>query len=355
MPTSELGPKLERLSTAVAKLSSFMDLNWYLGATCQAVVEGLGYKMAWIGLADFQSHRVMPLAQAGFEKGYLRTIEIRCDDTPLGRGPTGTAIRTGNPSVQNRIDTDPVYLPWRDEALNRAYRSSAAIPLRVNDEVLGALNVYSEDPNAFGPKEIQRLQSYANRASVAVKMNLTNQKLQTQLPEVKLPRYEFEASESYLVPEETTVSSFKMFEEHLLRGWQGLCITRQHPKQVRKRYDLDRAQVFWLTEEIDQNAVEDLVEISVLIGGFVNSVGSRIVLLDGLEYIVSRNGFESTYQFIQNQRSRVAATEAILLVTVHPQAFSEDKMALLKRELVPIHSRNVSGPSNSRYDFELSA
>ena len=334
----ELNAELEQLSAVVGKLSPFMDVNWYLGATCQAVVEGLGYRMAWIGLADFQTHIVIPVAQAGCEKGYLRTIAITCDDTPLGRGPTGTTIRTGNPSIQNQIDTDPRYLPWRDEALKRGYRASAAIPLTVDDEVLGALNVYSEDSNAFGPKEIQRLQAYANRASVRVKEILVDQKLQTELPEVKLPSYELEASESYLVPNESPVSSFRMFEEHVLHGWQGLCITRHHPKQVRKRYNLDSAQVFWLTEEKNQKNIESLLEISLLIGGFVNSVGSRIVLLDGLEYLVSRNGFESAYKFIQNQRNRVAATEAILLVPVEPQTFPEDKMALLKRELTPIPS-----------------
>jgi putative methionine-R-sulfoxide reductase with GAF domain len=317
-----------------------MDLNWYLGATCQAVVEAFGYRMAWIGFADFQSHRVTPLAQAGFEKGYLRTVDIRCDDTPLGRGPTGTAIRTGNPSLQNRMDTDPNYFPWRDEALSRGYRSSAAFPMKIDDTVVGALTVYSDDINAFGPKEIERLQSYANQASVKVKEILVDHKPQTEHPEVKLPGYELEDSESYLVLGESPVGAFRTFEEHVQKGWHGLCITRQHPKQVHRRYGLNNAQVFWVTDEKGQSNIEGLLEISVLIGGFVNSLGSRIVLLDALEFLVSRNGFESSYRFIQSQRSRIAASEAILLVVVHPHAFPEVKMALLKRELVPVHLGN---------------
>ena len=52
----------------------------------------------WIGYAEHdKAKRVRPIAQSGFEEGYLESVTISWDDTEFGRGPTGTAIRTGKP------------------------------------------------------------------------------------------------------------------------------------------------------------------------------------------------------------------------------------------------------------------
>jgi len=90
---------------------------------------------------------VEPAAQSGFEEEYLSTIQVTYNDSPLGCGPTGTAIKTKKPVFQRHIDADPTYAPWREAALARGYRASAAFPLLVRDRALGALNVYSESRN----------------------------------------------------------------------------------------------------------------------------------------------------------------------------------------------------------------
>ena len=52
--------------------------------------------MAWIGFAlHDKAKTVQPAAIAGFEDGYLQAVKITWSDDETGRGPTGTAIRTG--------------------------------------------------------------------------------------------------------------------------------------------------------------------------------------------------------------------------------------------------------------------
>jgi signal transduction histidine kinase len=58
--------------------------------------------------------------------------------------------------------------PWREQALAREYRSSAAFPLRVGSEVLGALTLYSGEPGFFTAQEIDLLSSLANDLSFAM-------------------------------------------------------------------------------------------------------------------------------------------------------------------------------------------
>lgn len=122
---------------------------------CRLLVEEGGYRLAWVGFAEHDAAKtVRPVAQAGFEEGYLETVTITWDDSEAGRGPTGTAIRTGRPAVVGNVLTDPTYAPWREEAVRRGYASSIALPLTVGGQTVGALSIYAQEPNAFAPDEV---------------------------------------------------------------------------------------------------------------------------------------------------------------------------------------------------------
>jgi signal transduction histidine kinase len=130
--------------------------------TCRLAVEDAGYRLAWVGYADADAERhVRPVAHFGWDDGYLDTIDVRWDDGPHGRGPTGTAIRTNKPCVAQNIAHDQAFEPWRAQALHRGFASSAAFPLHDGDRVFGALNLYAPEPDAFDPDEIALLERMA--------------------------------------------------------------------------------------------------------------------------------------------------------------------------------------------------
>jgi PAS domain S-box-containing protein len=125
---------------------------------CGILVGEGGYRMAWVGFAEHDEGKsVRPVVHAGLEDGYLQIARITWADTELGQGPTGTAIRTGKPGVARFINHDPSLAPWREAALKRGYASSAALPIHVNDHVLGALTVYAQELDAFDSAEMQLL------------------------------------------------------------------------------------------------------------------------------------------------------------------------------------------------------
>jgi PAS domain S-box-containing protein len=130
---------------------------------CKIIVEVGGYRLAWIGLAEQDEKKtVRPVAQAGYEEGYLDTTNITWADTERGRGPTGVAIRTGKPSINRNVLKNPDYAPWRAEAIKRGYQSSIALPLIAGDQTLGALNIYAAEPDAFDAEEVRLLTELAN-------------------------------------------------------------------------------------------------------------------------------------------------------------------------------------------------
>lgn len=140
-----------------------------LQEVCRLLVEDGGYRLAWVGFAEQDTAKtVRPVAQAGFEEGYLETVTITWDDSESGRGPTGTAIRTGQPAVFRNILTDPAYAPWREQATRRGYASSIALPLSAGGHTFGALNIYASEPDAFSPDEIELLRKLVDNLAFGV-------------------------------------------------------------------------------------------------------------------------------------------------------------------------------------------
>jgi PAS domain S-box-containing protein len=153
---------LRALSKSNQVLMRAAQESTYIQDVCRIIVEDCGYAMVWIGYAEQDEERsVRPVAHAGFEEGYLKTLRISWADTERGRGPTGTAIRTGKPCTCHIMETDPAYAPWREEARKRGYASSLCLPLISNGTPLGAVNIYAETTDAFSEDEIHMLTELA--------------------------------------------------------------------------------------------------------------------------------------------------------------------------------------------------
>jgi PAS domain S-box-containing protein len=150
------------LSSCNEALIRASDESALLGEICRIITEQAGYRFCWVGRAEQdEAKSVQPLAQAGFEEGYLKTVNITWADTERGRGPTGTCVRTGAVQLTRNLATESSFAPWREEALKRGYASSLAVPLTVDSKLFGALTIYSSEIEAFGAEEVKLLAELA--------------------------------------------------------------------------------------------------------------------------------------------------------------------------------------------------
>jgi len=157
---------LKVLGESSQAMARAVDEKEFLAEVSRMIVDVGGYRLAWIGFAqEDEKKSVRPMAQAGFEDGYLEKADITWADTQRGRGPTGTAIRTGRPTVCKNILKDPRFAPWRGEAVRRGYGSSIALPVRIDDKAIGALNIYATEPDAFDAEEVRLLEELASDIS----------------------------------------------------------------------------------------------------------------------------------------------------------------------------------------------
>jgi len=158
-----LNRALRLLSDCNMALVHAEDERRLLSEICRLCVERGGYLMAWVGYAQHDEGKtVHPVAQSGYEDGYLDGIQISWADTATGQGPTGTAIRTGHPYVNQNVLSNLAMAPWREAAIRRGYQSSVALPLMCDGKALGALTMYASEPYAFNPEELQLLEELAN-------------------------------------------------------------------------------------------------------------------------------------------------------------------------------------------------
>lgn len=141
-----------------------------LKAVCTLIVDIGEYRMSWIGYAQNDADKsVKPVALHGVDQGYLDDRRFSWDEnSPVGRGPTGHAICTGKPQINQNFLTNPNLAPWREAALQRGYQSSIALPLIDTTGVFGALMIYAAEPDAFSTREIELLEGLAKELAFGV-------------------------------------------------------------------------------------------------------------------------------------------------------------------------------------------
>lgn len=136
---------------------------------CEAITDKGGYPLAWIGFAqDNPAKSVQIVASSGSGTQYLNSLEVTWGAGPLGNGPTGLTIRSDQITVINDAANDPRFLPWRQLALRHGLRSEAVLPLHYEGRVIGALNIYASEADAFHAEELILLEELARDLSYGI-------------------------------------------------------------------------------------------------------------------------------------------------------------------------------------------
>jgi hypothetical protein len=118
------------------------------------------------------------------------------------------------------------------------------------------------------------------------------------------------------------------------RGVNGLCIVREDPELVTKNYNLKPDDVALLSSQPIKGfkAISSLQETSIAITKFLKA-GGGAVLLGGLEYLISRFGFNTVYMMLQEKHIEFLETGAVLLVPVNMETLDSKEKGQLLSEL----------------------
>lgn len=141
---------------------------------------------------------------------------------------------------------------------------------------------------------------------------------------------------SYLVESEDTYAGFDVFLDYVSHGSKGMWISREYPEKVKKKFDIGDLPHLWLSYERDINYAREPTNIPLIyaeIKGFLDDSDGGIVLLSGLEYMMSQNTFLKVLKFLQLLNENVAVKDALLLIPLCPPALASREVKMLEREL----------------------
>ena len=174
---------------------------------CQAAVDEGGYLLAWYGRrVDDAERSVVKVAMSSEHRDYVEAINVNWNDGPGGQGPVGTVIRTGKPVVYQDLATDSNFAPWRQRAKDNGFRSCIGLPVYVDGEVDGSLQVLAAERGAFDDHVVEVLKDLADEMGYGIKRLRDHERLVKSLNDQTLLSNAIDqASESIVItdPEST--------------------------------------------------------------------------------------------------------------------------------------------------------
>jgi predicted hydrocarbon binding protein len=147
---------------------------------------------------------------------------------------------------------------------------------------------------------------------------------------------QLEPGYSYILESEEAYAGFDVFMDYVSHGTKGLWLSREYPEKIKKKFDIGDLPHLWLSYERDIKYAREPTNIPLIyaeIKGFLDDSDGGIVLLSGLEYMMSQNTFLKVLKFLQLLNENVAVKDALLLIPLSPQALSSREVKMLEREL----------------------
>jgi len=145
----------------------------------------------------------------------------------------------------------------------------------------------------------------------------------------------------YLVEERRPKVSFELLDQELSAGYEGLIVTRDYPKKLVSEHGIGDSKMLWLTNLVGDGRINPTA-IGILMSQVRNFIeGSRntVVVLDGLDYLITLNTFDRMLQFMHQLRDSVVTNDCILIVPMDPRTVGQRELALLERCMEPIIPR----------------
>ncbi len=155
--------QFEALAQVTQAITSVRDLNELLPRIAAVISEKFGFYHVGVFLID--DAREYAILGATNSEGGRRMLERHHRLRVGEQGIVGNVTFTGAPRVAMDVGADAVFFDNPD--LPETH-SELALPLRIADQIIGALDVQSTKTGAFTNEDIQMLGLLANQVSLAI-------------------------------------------------------------------------------------------------------------------------------------------------------------------------------------------
>ncbi len=150
----------EKFQEITSAIYSTLNLREVLNLIVTSVVKLLKLKGCTLSLLDREKKFFRVCASYGLSEKYLKKGPIAADKTL-------SKVLAGQPDGVLDVATSPqVQYPW--EAKQEGIASIFSLPLKLTDEIIGMLRIYTAEPREFSQDEVDFLNGFAEQVSVAL-------------------------------------------------------------------------------------------------------------------------------------------------------------------------------------------
>jgi hypothetical protein len=146
-------------------------------------------------------------------------------------------------------------------------------------------------------------------------------------------KFALNASECSIVTEVKPKKSFEMFVDLVTHGIPGFVISREFPEKVKRKYKLEKTPTVWLSKSQVDFAVDpnDLSKLMYILENFTKKSSESVVLMDGLEYLITQNGFDAVSKYLHELKDMIVLNNSRLIIPLHKEALSVREYSILER------------------------
>ena len=139
----------------------------------------------------------------------------------------------------------------------------------------------------------------------------------------------------YLVEEERPMYSNVLLARKMDEGFRGLVITRMNPKRLRDEFKVE-PEILWLTDKDssqEKTVAPSLEMIIHVVQEFMSVSEPGIIVLYGIQYLISNTSFEAVMRFLRSLMDEVSESDDILAISLSPETLKPQELSILEREM----------------------
>lgn len=146
------------LSLSRQSILRCMDQRTLFEQVCKIAVKCGGMRMAWFGVVDPQTQRVLPVASFGTGAELIERMAISVDPAqPGGAGPSAVVAESDQAFWCQDYQADPFLARWHAFGLQSGWAGMAALPVHRHGAITGIFYIYANECDAFDPQTQQML------------------------------------------------------------------------------------------------------------------------------------------------------------------------------------------------------
>jgi len=214
------------------------------------------------------------------------------------------------------------------------------VPIFIQDEAFAALTAGSVHGRTITDEDIKDLEILAAMCTAFI--DRTNPSIESVAEKTLKTKFKhwLDPAECYIVTERRPEKSFEIFVDLVTHGISGFAVSRMHPGKLKKEFNLVKTPVLWLSRSGRGNTIapDDLPKLSYIIGDFTRKSGESVILLDGVEYLITQTGFETVSKYLQELRDVIIVNNSRLIIPLHRDALSLREYSVLEREFQVLES-----------------